>query len=184
MFLIFGQWIGRLFEGPRPLVAYSVEIVGSLLGILLFASLSAAGAGPTVWFCVGAGLLILILPWRFQDWALAFVSCAAVVALTHGYASQFIWSPYYKIKTEPITKIFDRDSGMALERDDPIGHTVVVNNDYHQMMLDLRPRKSEHAFLSSWRRLYDAPYGKQEVLPPGPVLVVGAWHGKRRERGS
>jgi SAM-dependent methyltransferase len=48
------------------------------------------------------------------------------------------------------------------------------------MMLDLRPRDSEHAFLSSWRRFYDAPYAYYDglaALPPGDVLVVGAGTG-------
>ena len=58
---------------------------------------------------------------------------------------------------------------------------LTVNNDYHQMMLDLRPRGGEHAFLSGAgvrsttrpTRAYDA----LAALPAGDVLVVGAGTG-------
>ncbi len=54
---------------------------------------------------------------------------------------------------------------------------MTVNNDYHQMMLDLRPRSEEHAFFRSWRWLYDYPYRQKEGEPEGPILIVGAGTG-------
>ena len=35
VFAVFGQWIGTLFKTHRPLWAYSVEVFGSIVGILL-----------------------------------------------------------------------------------------------------------------------------------------------------
>jgi SAM-dependent methyltransferase len=67
-----------------------------------------------------------------------------------------------------------------VEFGETVGQVLTVNNDYHQMLLDLRPRKSEHAFLSGWRAFYDAPYAAYDALsplPPGDVLVVGAGTG-------
>ena len=40
VFAAFGQYMGRLFRTHPPLVAYSLEIAGSVLGIALFSALS------------------------------------------------------------------------------------------------------------------------------------------------
>jgi hypothetical protein len=73
VFLTFGEWIGRLFQGRPPLRAYSVEIAGSLLGILLFALLSQLRVGPIAWFVVGFLLLAPALERRARDWMVALV---------------------------------------------------------------------------------------------------------------
>jgi SAM-dependent methyltransferase len=97
--------------------------------------------------------------------------------LTTPYARSFTWSPYYKIEVAPLAKLHDggRQGSTTFAR--PLGHTLTVNNDYHQMLLDLRPREHEHPFQAAWRRLYDAPYADAAGLPPGPILVVGAGTG-------
>lgn len=61
LFLIFGQWLGHLFKGLPPLKAYTVEIAGSILGILLFAAVSFLWLNPGLWFLIGLILLLLIL---------------------------------------------------------------------------------------------------------------------------
>lgn len=180
LFTAFGQYMGRLFRTHPPLRAYSIEIVGSLAGILLFALLSHLQAGPAVWFAAGAALLLAMLPWRPVD-ALAVL---AVAALAIGGAviesRDHIWSPYYRISIEPIREITDRTTKKQVSFPEPVGNVLTVNNDYHQMMLDLRPRPSEHPFLAGWRSFYDAPYMADRVLgplPPGPILIVGAGTG-------
>jgi SAM-dependent methyltransferase len=180
LFAAFGQYMGRLFRTHPPLRAYSLEIVGSLLGIALFGAMSWAQTPPSAWFGVGTLLLVLLLPRRVPDAALAAVLGVLVITATHAESGRFVWSPYYRISVEPLESVREPASSRLVEFGQTVGHVLTVNNDYHQMMLDLRPRASEHAFLSGWRSFYDAPYGSYDglsPLPPGDVLVVGAGTG-------
>ena len=179
-FAAFGQYMGRLFRTHAPLRAYSLEIAGSLLGIVLFALLSWAQTSPSTWFAVGTLLLVALLPRLLPDGALAVLLGVAIVAATHAESSRYVWSPYYRISVEPLLRVTEPGTGHVAEFGEPVGRVLTVNNDYHQMMLDLRARAPEHAFLAGWRRFYDAPYARYdglEPLPPGDVLVVGAGTG-------
>ncbi len=180
VFAAFGQYLGRLFRTHPPLRAYSMEVAGSLAGIGLFALLSWWQTSPAAWFAVGTLLLVLMLPRPLPDGALAALLGVALVAATHTESQRYVWSPYYRISVAPLTRVLDADSHGFVELGGTVGHVVTVNSDYHQMMLDLRPRPREHAFLSGWRSFYDAPYADYAgmgALPPGDVLVVGAGTG-------
>jgi spermidine synthase len=177
VFLVFGQWIGKLFAGQPPLWAYSVEILGSLAGILAFAVLSYFGSSPPVWFLAGFLLLVPLLERRLLDYAAALACAGGVLWAVTPFAGGYVWSPYYKIQLEPLTGVIDRRTGDFVTFPAPVGHALTVNNDYHQMMLDLRRRDGEHPFLTAWRASYDHPYRNAAALPPGPVLVVGAGTG-------
>jgi SAM-dependent methyltransferase len=177
VFVVFGQWIGRLFGELPPLRAYSIEVSGSLAGILLFALLSRLGAGPPAWFSVGLVLVVAGLPRGRASYALAVVGALAILVPTIPFARQFVWSPYYRIYSAPLLSIVDRERRRPVQLQPGMGYTISVNNDYHQMLLDLRPRADEHAFFKAWRALYELPYLDDAKLPPGPILVVGAGTG-------
>ena len=68
--------LGPLLRSMPPLRAYAIDIGGSMVGIVGFTVLSAAGTDPVVWFTVAAvltGLLVLganvhgRLPWTLVD---------------------------------------------------------------------------------------------------------------------
>ena len=85
------------------MVAYTVNIAGSLAGIAGFALVSYLRAPPSVWFAVGAGALLLFPP--APDAAAGLRQIAVLVLLAMrpnaGPAAQAIWSPYYKITYRP-----------------------------------------------------------------------------------
>jgi SAM-dependent methyltransferase len=177
VFLMFGQRIGRLFGELPPLRAYSFEVAGSLCGILLFALLSRLRLPPVVWFAIGFALLAPFVARRRRSW-IAAGACALVgLAVTLPASMKFIWSPYYRILIEPVTSIFDRDTGQTTDFGQTVGYALTVNNDYHQMALDLSRGSVDHPFIREWRELYDAPYADVNTLPPGPILVVGSGTG-------
>jgi SAM-dependent methyltransferase len=176
LFLAFGQWLGVLFRTLPPLRAYAVEIGGSLLGILLFAAMSALRLPPPAWLAAGFALVVIALPAARARLVAAGVAALTLVAVW-GFSGQFVWSPYYKIHTAPLDRVFDVHRGEVLQFNRPFGFTLTVNNDFHQMMLDLRPRDREHEFFAAWRRVYDAPYRRQPGEPDGPILIVGAGTG-------
>jgi hypothetical protein len=177
VFLMFGEWLGRLFGRLPPLRAYSAEIGGSLLGVLLFGLVSWLNLPPPFWFGAGFALVLSaveIVPRTRRLWALIAI---LVTVGTYPFSSQFLWSRYYKIATQPLDVIWDLTLQQNIKFDIPIGRIVSVNNDYHQMILDLRPSPGEHPFLASWRWLYDLPYQAAGDGPPGPTLVLGAGTG-------
>src|SRR4029453_1216709 len=57
-FVPIGQILGRAFdEHPRPLRAYSWNVLGSLVGVWSFALASLAGLGPTAWIAIAGTLM-------------------------------------------------------------------------------------------------------------------------------
>lgn len=180
LFTAFGQYMGKLFRTHAPLRAYSIEIGGSIAGILLFALLSHLQLGPVVWFAAGCALLLAMVPWRPLDAVVILAVAALAIAGARIESRDHTWSPYYRISIEPIRQITDRATKQQVTFPEPVGNVLTVNNDFHQMMLDLRPRASEHPFLAGWRSFYDAPYLADRVLgalPPGKILIVGAGTG-------
>jgi len=177
VFVAFGQYLGRLFRTHPPLRAYSLEVGGSLVGILLFALLSRGQTSPTTWFVVGFVLIVAMLPPRRLDLGVALALGIAVVWVTRPAVADFVWSPYYRIGVDPITDVEDRETRQREPLGRTAGYVLTVNNDFHQMMLDLAPREHEPPFFADWRRFYDAPYRAAGPLPPGPILVVGAGSG-------
>jgi hypothetical protein len=176
-FAVFGYWLARLFQGLPPLRAYSIEIGGSVAGILLFAAFSALGLSPVAWFVAGFVLLALAQERELVTDLAAIASSLVVLAIAIPFAGGFLWSPYYKIEFSPLQSIAVPERGERIVFTRPVGYTLTVNNDYHQMLLDLREGGPDHPFLRSWRSLYDAPYREASRLPAGPVLVIGAGTG-------
>ena len=75
-----GYALGILFRTLPPLRAYSAEVFGSLVGILLFSLMSLFRLPPAVWFAFGAVLLIPFLERSRSQVAVAIVCAAIVVA--------------------------------------------------------------------------------------------------------
>jgi SAM-dependent methyltransferase len=177
MFAVFGYWLARLFRGLPPLRAYSIEIGGSIAGIVLFAALSYFGLSPVSWFVVGFCLLAITQERELVADLAAAASSVVVLGIVIPFASQFIWSPYYKIEFRPLQTMPAPEEVPRVAYERPLGYTLTVNNDYHQMLLDLHGGLRDDGFNRAWRALYDAPYRDTSRLPPGPVLVVGAGTG-------
>jgi len=177
VFLMFGQWLGSLFQRFRPLKAYTIEIGGSIVGILLFAAMSYVNSTPPMWFLVGLFLVFCIMELTPRERIRYGVLTAAVTISVIPFSDPFLWSRYYKIHISPFTTILDTQHQQLVHFDHPIGLHLTVNNDYHQSLLDLRPRTNEHPFIQSWRWTYDYPYHPDAAVPSGSVLIVGAGSG-------
>lgn len=181
VFVIFGQWIGQLFKTLPALKAYSVEVGGSIAGILLFALMSWLQTSPLVWFAVGTVLLLLVCERSVLDFAVTAVSGAVLIVAAITFVGDFTWSPYYKIRVEPINRIINVRNQQIEDLGKTVGRSLSVNDDYHQMMLDLGEITEEEGalrdFQTEWAALYDFPYQDMESLPEGPILIVGAGTG-------
>jgi SAM-dependent methyltransferase len=163
-FVPIGVVMGRAFRRASRLPGYAWNVAGSLAGILAFAGLSAMGAAPWIWFLVAAAAALALVPAPSRRWRFAGATLLTLVVVLVWLGERpFMWSPYYQIGLHPRPGTQDRQWELK------------VNNDYHQLLLDLSDEGvAESPALAGWRRLYDAPYA---ATHPRRVLIVGAGTG-------
>jgi spermidine synthase len=152
-----GQMIAAaMAEMPdRPIRAYSINVAGSLVGILAYTLMAAIALPPVCWF-VTAGLLFVYLD---EDRTVRFEGIAVVLALTlvllpnNSPNETVTWSPYQKL---------------ALLADG----TVAVNNTGYQK-IQVQPSTTKDKNFPITRSVF--PFLFRRV--PGDVLIVGAGTG-------
>ena len=125
LFVGLGQVLGRAFNAyPNRVLGYTLNIGGSLAGIVAFSAGSFAQATPVVWFLIGlAGVAYLLHQSRRLTWprALALTGVLGLVAvpvfnLLHPY-TETRWSPYYAIVYDRARHAIDANA---------IGHQDIV----------------------------------------------------------
>jgi hypothetical protein len=172
VFVPLGQEIGIRLRAFPPVTAYSINIAGSLAGVLAFAVVSYVELGPPWWFGLGLAALLayhVLTGDRLADLAVAASLFAGVVAVIFAYGvadgrgQRNLWSPYYRVQVSPIP-----------ESSPLTGYNVRVNRDSHQQALDLAVRPGEVERIGVRRSIYDLPY---KFGSPQRVLVVGAGTG-------
>lgn len=186
-FVSLGRLLGRLLDDhPRPIWAYSVNIAGSLIGILLFAVLCAANLNPFVWCVVKAALLLPYLEppaWKTLLLIAALVGLSSLAVLypdtrttrPHGVTEELVgcwWSPYQKLMLVRESKTLPQGQRAI--------HTLYVNNSPYMTLLDLRVSETDRfpeLFDPKFRGLsqYDLPTKLQPA--PKKMLIVGSGGG-------
>ena len=126
-----GQQLGRsLARIPNRVEAYTVNIAGSIAGILLFTACSEWQLGPAWWFgAVMAAIAYFLMPeHRLRAVMLAVAPVAVLLmtsldvpfALQSSGGGQEIWSPYYRINYYPESRSIKVNL---------IGHQSMVSRD-------------------------------------------------------
>ena len=158
--------LGELFNRQRPLVAYSINIIGSLLGIIGFTCVSHLCWPPFAWLIV-AFLPLLYFYSSHLKLAMVYFGAPIAFAIFTQFAYPTFWSPYYRISLHPVP------GGKPFEIQ------LAVNHDGFQVIENL---SSEHMakFPEAVQRLfyghYDLPYhlSKRQIRS---VLVLGGGSG-------
>lgn len=149
------QEMGRLLRVGKPLHAYSLNILGSLAGILLFYFCSVFSVGAAAWFAVAAILYVLVARSR---WKIALLIVAMLpAAFCAAVDVDAIWSPYYRIEVNT-----ERE---ATEAEPPL-YRLSVNNVTHQYIS--HPKEREE--------FYEFPYQvllRYKETPPEILLIGG-----------
>ncbi len=167
-FVGLGQALGRaLAAAPDRVAAYSVNLLGSLVGILAFGLAAHSQTPPVVWFAVGLAAVVGTQPQtsrRQLGATLALMLLLAVVAARDGARHLTYWSPYYKVAYHPRTR------------------RIETNRIGHQVLVDVRRDGPAYSLPYLLNRDAGGP-------PLADVLVVGAgsgndvaaalWHGAR-----
>ena len=166
VFVGIGQRLAAEIERFRPLAGYSLNVAGSLAGSVLFAVVAVLRLPPVVWFGCAAAALLWLLRRHRVGWVAAFLCLAAVLLTAHLRSRGVVWSPYYKIALEP------------LPRTEGSGHRLTVNDDSHQLVLDLSSAAASGSPVTqAWRESYGFPYRIRRPSAPCAVLVLGAGTG-------
>jgi spermidine synthase len=113
MFVGPGQVLGRAFAAfPNRVLGYTLNIGGSLAGIVVFSLISFLQLPPVIWFFVGcAGIAYLLRQTGELTWQRVLALVALLVAVTvptvdRGEEPQakVFWSPYYQVTYNPENK--------------------------------------------------------------------------------
>jgi len=171
----FGRLVASRFDRFHRLRAYSINIGGSLAGVLAFSLCSWLRLPPLAWFAIVVTLLVVLAD-RWQSLPIAAVIVAILVMLVVGDTDRFrdhvAWSPYYKVVTHALVP------DESLKR----GFVMDVNGQFLLSGFDLRPGAklpssvdaNVAASVASLVSYYDLPAA---LRPGGRVLVLGAGAG-------
>lgn len=166
-FVPLGQVVARRLKefrrGSNQLWGYSLDLSGSLLGVIAFAVVSFLGTFPVVWFSIFllTGTALMMREGRHR--AATLCAALAIVGTVWATESNERYSPYYAISTESV-------EGVPIVR-------VMTNGSLHQVAKSLRksdPLVTERDLQN--RRGYHYPYEQLRDVPER-VLVLGAGTG-------
>ena len=160
VFAAISQETARCFASFRPLVAYTIDIAGSLAGIVLFTVQAYQNAEPWLWFSVSFLVLALTLE-RGRRWkAVAMGAGVVLLLVVAAPPHRVVWSPYQRVDVWPI-----------VGRGAPGGYYLSVNGIGHQTMERVGAKEP----------IYDYPYAESGRLhaqkPYRDVLIIGAGSG-------
>ncbi|HPB67962.1 MAG: hypothetical protein KBB26_00225 [Candidatus Omnitrophica bacterium] len=166
LFVPPGQKLGRCLKDFKPLVAYTINILGSILGTAAFSFLSYRMMDPVYWFLLGLSLTLWFYRSSVRRLALQVLIVAAILFVVPPLGKGAYWSPYYKIDMQPI---------MSQRLQKIIGYEIAANNMFHQNAFDLSDEAlKESPGLSRYKEIYEFPY---KLFHPRKVLILGAGSG-------
>lgn len=95
--------LGRLFGELPRLRAYTANILGSLLGIVVFAVNSHLWTPPAVWFALAfLATAPVLLPAPRRTVLLHLLAAAAALGLVSWMARNDVWGPYYRQNAKQV----------------------------------------------------------------------------------
>jgi len=164
LFVPLGQELGRKMNKLKPLVAYAINLTGSILGVIFSTLILFFSLPPIVWFAIG----IFFILWFFRKNYFSLIINVAIAVMVLGILypkdSSEIWSPYSRINIAPL--------GEKLEN--KLGYALSVNGQYHQFLLDFDNPLLDRTALHFWKKLYSIPYYFGNI---DDVLILGAGAG-------
>lgn len=176
IFFPLGQLLARMFTSHNKIiVAYSINIAGSILGIWLFSLLSFIYTPPLIWLILSMVCGLLFIEKKALNivlFLLLLLSSCIIVTIPLSRTLLTLWSPYQKLDVYEVS--FDKVK---------VGYTVNVNNANYMEILNISPE-----FINSHPKIYGSNAGErlrfgQYEIPyifkedVKDVLIVGAGAG-------
>lgn len=167
MFIPVGHLVGRLMNRLPRTQAYSLNLIGSLLGIGGFFVLSLLWCGPEIWM---GGVILVMAAFLAGSRRMVGLgaACTGLILVSLGVISGVkgltFYSPYQVIAYE-----------LAQPEKSRWHPTIRVNHCYYQGIFDCLSPTDADPETTRAKLFYGLPYRLQKK--PGDVLVVGAGTG-------
>ena len=148
IFVPLGKQIGASLKAVNPqLQGYIINILGSLVGVLVFTAVSFLGLRPWWWF----GIVMLGLLWfvrMHKAWlCLNIAICVVTVFVTWFAGEMYFWTPYHALSVYPMElksngDFISKEKESIREANLPdfrhtLGFGVRLSGDFYQAPLDL-----------------------------------------------
>jgi SAM-dependent methyltransferase len=155
--------LGALMNQEEPLVAYSINVAGSLLGIIGFSLVSYFQWPPVVWLFLILSLFFYFYRGHKKHAAFYFLG-AIGITFCAGVVDQPIWSPYYRIHLFKI----DQSKIQLTINHDSFQEIQDLSNEYIGKFPEQKQRESY--------RHYNLPYllSRKKIES---VLILGGGTG-------
>jgi hypothetical protein len=166
-FAALSSKIGELINQEKPLTGYSINVAGSLFGIIGFSLVSFLEWAPVFWLIIVFMLLLHFYKNQLKI-ALPYFLAAVTVTFIANFFYPAAWSPYYRISVHN-----------AAEPHDPDCRGITVNYDGFQSINNLSP-DSLSLFSEQVQRAYNRHYNIPYSLSSrkiDSVLILGGGAG-------
>ncbi len=164
-FVPLGQQLGISLKLLPSLTAYSINIFGSICGVILFSYVSYLMLKPFYWFLIGLSLALWFVANPIRKLLLNIGICFLALYIISQTDPVSFWSPYQKIDIKPI---YD-------SQEKPQDFYISVNNTHLQYAFNLSDERMMVApYLKHYKEIYEFPH---TLFQPKSVLVLGAGSG-------
>jgi hypothetical protein len=175
LFIPLGQATGEEMAKQKPLPAYIVNIIASLVGIWIFAVVSYLQTTPVVWFGIAIFGLLIYIRKRGELNRLNLSIFGITILVLAFFSQEAIWSPYQRLSVFDL--LLPRQSNGELVK---VGYRINVQHIFYQNAIDLSERfleslQDDVSEIKDLAYAYDLPY---RLAPKGSrVLIVGSGSG-------
>jgi spermidine synthase len=163
-----GQWVGFYLEAAsNPIRAYSVNLLGSVAGVWVFAGLALLWLPPQSWFSLAFLCVLLIRPTSWRVALAGFVLLCGILFLLPSSLTEAVatfWSPYQKLQ---VMSLGDRQYQIYVNN---TGYMRIAN-----MTADFLARNPDIAQSYHDQSSYDTPF--RFAPERDRILIVGAGAG-------
>jgi len=161
---LLGMYLRAFSQRNKKLTGYTLDLCGSLCGILVFTMFSVSTFRPIWWFGILAvpGTVLLLMNLSLKKSLSSLVALIAIITISYLADSTTVYSPYYAIDINPMSEG---------------GYELATNRSLHQVAAPIRNSNIHTSkYFQNIQKGYHLPY---ELLNRkiGRVLILGAGNG-------
>lgn len=166
LFIPLGQQLGMTLKLFPPLIGYSLNILGSILGIIAFSYVSYLMISPFYWFILGFSISLWFSTGSIKKLSFNIGVYFLIFYIVSHIDPLSFWSPYQKIDIRRI---------QLSSQEKPQDFSISISNTHLQYALNLSDeRVMTTSYLKHFKAIYEFPY---LLFKPKNALVLGAGSG-------
>ncbi len=178
-FVPIGHLISKLMSNIESLTAYSLNLMGSFIGIIFFILLSFISTPPIIWIAVSFVIFLFILKKNFQNYLFSIICVfllIIILSLNLKNKKEVIYSPYQNITIEHLNSPLNP----ALIKASHLFHQAIYNFS-EDFSSDFKEKSPYHTYghqvnAEHEKEFYNLPYLISDNKPER-ILIVGSGSG-------